>query len=200
LSSFFSGSVTKFRVVSSKERNTVMRYRIFERLADQIATARKARGLRRTELAARIGRSPARLTEFERDMTSGRLSKDRLTLLVQICDALDLVPVICRPDEVRAKPRQDFPQEKLFGFNSTLNHHPCIYGYKLHKCKDQRVRPAGAVLRQASCLFALFHPEPCTFQDCSYKSADLNAVKRHTAASRTTAAGANRSRPPCPRV
>ncbi|QRM47785.1 helix-turn-helix domain-containing protein (plasmid) [Rhizobium sp. BG4] len=48
---------------------------VFERLADQIATARKARGLRRTELAARIGRSPARLTEFERDLTSGRLSK-----------------------------------------------------------------------------------------------------------------------------
>ena len=90
-----------------------MRYRIFERLADQIATARKARGLRRTELAARIGRSPARLTEFERDLTSGRLGKDRLTLLVQICDALDLVPVIV--------PRQHLHEvETLLGTNSTL--------------------------------------------------------------------------------
>ena len=110
---FFSLVCYEIPCGSLKERNTVMRYRIFERLADQIATARQARGLRRTELAARIGRSPARLTEFERDLTNGRLGKDRLTLLVQICDALDLVPVIV--------PRQHLHEvETLLGTNSTL--------------------------------------------------------------------------------
>jgi transcriptional regulator with XRE-family HTH domain len=71
-----------------------MEYPIFERLADQIAMARQARGLKKTELAQRLGRSPARLSEFERDLTSARWGKDRLTLLAEICDALDLVPVL----------------------------------------------------------------------------------------------------------
>ena len=82
-----------------------MHYPIFPRLAEQIAAARQARGLRKTELAQRIGRSPPRLTEFERDLENGRLGKDRLTLLVQICDTLDLVPVLVphhRLDEVES--------------------------------------------------------------------------------------------------
>jgi len=90
-----------------------MRYPIFERLADAIKSARLARGLRRADLAARLGRAPARLSEFERDLTNGRLGKDRLTLLVQICDALDLVPVIV--------PRQRLHEvETLLGTAQTL--------------------------------------------------------------------------------
>ncbi|MCW6537754.1 helix-turn-helix domain-containing protein [Sphingomonas lycopersici] len=67
---------------------------IFERLARQITEARQVRGLRKADLAARIGRSPPRVSEFERDLTSGRMGKDRLTLLAQICDTLDLIPVL----------------------------------------------------------------------------------------------------------
>ena len=41
-------------------------------------------------LASRLGRSAVRISEFERDLLQDRWGRDRLTLLVEICDALAL--------------------------------------------------------------------------------------------------------------
>ncbi|MCJ8158862.1 helix-turn-helix transcriptional regulator [Sphingomonas sp. LaA6.9] len=45
-------------------------------------------------LAQRLGRDRARISELERDLIGGRWGRDRLTLFAEICDALDLVPVL----------------------------------------------------------------------------------------------------------
>ena len=53
----------------------------------------------------RLGRDRARISDFERDLANDRLGRDRLTLFTQICEALDLVPVIvprARAAEIRA--------------------------------------------------------------------------------------------------
>jgi hypothetical protein len=45
-------------------------------------------------LASRVGRSTPRISDLEKDLLAGRLGKDRLGLLAEVCDALDLVPVL----------------------------------------------------------------------------------------------------------
>jgi transcriptional regulator with XRE-family HTH domain len=67
---------------------------ILKMIGEQLRQARRARGLSQTKLALRLGRSQARISEFERELASNRLGRDRLTLFAEICDALDLVPVI----------------------------------------------------------------------------------------------------------
>lgn len=42
------------------------------------------------DLASRVGRNAVRISEFERDLLHERWGRDRLTLLVEICDALSL--------------------------------------------------------------------------------------------------------------
>jgi transcriptional regulator with XRE-family HTH domain len=59
-------------------------------LGEAIRAERRRRGLNQADLATRVGRAPARISELERDLQSSRLGKDRLTLLAEICDALDL--------------------------------------------------------------------------------------------------------------
>jgi transcriptional regulator with XRE-family HTH domain len=56
--------------------------------------------LNQADLAARVGRAPARISELERDLLTSRLGKDRLTLLAEICDALDLVMVLRPRDQL----------------------------------------------------------------------------------------------------
>ena len=46
------------------------------------------------ELASRVGRNAVRISEFERDLLQDRWGRDRLTLLVEICDALALEIVL----------------------------------------------------------------------------------------------------------
>ena len=78
---------------------------IFEMLGEQLRRVRRARGLSQSGLAQRLGRDRARVSEFERDLSTGRMGRDRLTLFAEICDALDLVPVIvprARAAEIRA--------------------------------------------------------------------------------------------------
>lgn len=77
---------------------------IFARLGEQLRGQRQKRGLNQPDLARRLGRNPSRISELERDLLGGRLGRDRLTLFAEICDALDLVPVLVprsRAGEIR---------------------------------------------------------------------------------------------------
>lgn len=63
-------------------------------LGRQLKAARKRRGLSQTQLAERVGRSFSRVSELERDLAGERWGRDRLTLFAEICDTLDLAPVL----------------------------------------------------------------------------------------------------------
>jgi transcriptional regulator with XRE-family HTH domain len=100
-----------------------MRTDIFNRLGDQLRRARHERGLTQPQLASRLGRNQARISELERDLRNNRLGRDRLTLFAEICDALDLVPVLvprARANEVCAliapsePPRAGAPTRSAF--------------------------------------------------------------------------------------
>jgi len=67
---------------------------ILQTIGAQLRGARRARGLSQAELAMRVGRDRARISEFERELAANRMGRDRLTLFAEICDALDLVPVM----------------------------------------------------------------------------------------------------------
>lgn len=71
---------------------------LFVQLGCQLRALRKARSLTQPALAERVGRDRARISELERDLVSGRMGRDRLTLLVELCDALGVVPVLLPPD------------------------------------------------------------------------------------------------------
>lgn len=71
-----------------------MRNDIFQQLGGALKAARHDKGLTQGQLAKRLGREQGRVSELETDLVRGRLGKDRLTLLAEICDALDLVPVL----------------------------------------------------------------------------------------------------------
>ncbi len=63
-------------------------------LGSQLRAARKARSMTQPDLAQRLGRDRARISELERDLINGRKSKDRLTLLLDCCDALGIMPLL----------------------------------------------------------------------------------------------------------
>lgn len=67
---------------------------IFQALGRQLKRARKDSGLSQAALAERVGRSFSRVSELERDLAGDRWGRDRLTLFAEICDALDLEPVL----------------------------------------------------------------------------------------------------------
>lgn len=67
---------------------------VFNMLGSQLRAARTQRGLSQPALAARLGRNRARISELERDLANDRWGRDRLTLFAEICDALDLVPIL----------------------------------------------------------------------------------------------------------
>lgn len=75
---------------------------ILRALGEQIKAARRRRGMTQPALAGRVGRTQARISEFERDLTTGRMGRDRLTLLVEICDALNLTPILVSQNQVEA--------------------------------------------------------------------------------------------------
>lgn len=79
---------------------------IFAVLGEQIRTLRNMRDLSQPALAERLGRNRARISELERDLIGERWGRDRLTLFAEICDALDVVPVLvpkARANEIRNK-------------------------------------------------------------------------------------------------
>lgn len=89
----------------NQERNAEYRMpTILTIIGDQLRNGRRARGLSQAQLALRIGRDPARISELERELKANRMGRDRLTLVADICDALDLVPVLVprsRAGEIR---------------------------------------------------------------------------------------------------
>ena len=79
-----------------------MEHDIFSQLGAQLRVCREARGWTQPDMATRVGRSPARISELENDLLKGRLGRDRLTLFAEICDALNLVPILVPRDRVTA--------------------------------------------------------------------------------------------------
>lgn len=71
-----------------------MKSSLLHDLGIQLKDARRGRKLTQPALAARLGRDRARISELERDLVNERLGRDRLALLLEICDALDLVPML----------------------------------------------------------------------------------------------------------
>lgn len=71
-----------------------MRPSVYQELGRQLRKARRARGFTQPDLAMRVGRDRARISSLERDMLNERTGRDRLTLFAEICEALDLVPVL----------------------------------------------------------------------------------------------------------
>lgn len=63
-------------------------------IGQQLIAARKEKGLKQSDLAERLGRDPARISELDRDLAKNRLGRDRLTLFAEMCDVLDLVPIL----------------------------------------------------------------------------------------------------------
>jgi len=71
-----------------------VRYDIARSLGQQLVESRRARGLTQRRLAERVRITPARIAEMEADLLNGRSLRDRLTLLIALCDVLDVVPVL----------------------------------------------------------------------------------------------------------
>ncbi|MDK4706074.1 helix-turn-helix transcriptional regulator [Rhizobium sp. CNPSo 4062] len=89
-----------------------MNHTTFNFLGEQLLSARRRRGMTQPDLAIRVGRNRARISELERDLSANRLGRDRLTLFVELCDALDLVPVLVpksRVSELRPFIEHDLP-------------------------------------------------------------------------------------------
>jgi len=62
----------------------------FASLGRQIRQERLRAEMSQRDLASRVGRNAVRISEFERDLLQDRWGRDRLTLFVEICDALSL--------------------------------------------------------------------------------------------------------------
>lgn len=62
----------------------------FVSLGRQVRQERLKANMSQRDLASRVGRNAVRISEFERDLLRDRWGRDRLTLLVEICDALAL--------------------------------------------------------------------------------------------------------------
>jgi transcriptional regulator with XRE-family HTH domain len=67
-----------------------MSFSTFASLGRQIRQERLKADMSQRDLASRVGRNAVRISEFERDLLQDRWGRDRLTLLVEICDALAL--------------------------------------------------------------------------------------------------------------
>ncbi|HWU13749.1 MAG TPA: hypothetical protein VN157_07025 [Caulobacter sp.] len=79
-----------------------MRDPILPRLGAAIRQARRRRSFGQAELAVRLGRPVPRISELETGLLRGRLGRDRLSLLAEVCDALDLV-LVAAPREALHK-------------------------------------------------------------------------------------------------
>lgn len=102
-----------------------MQTSIFSFLGEQLRALRARRNLTQPALAERLGRNRARISELERDLIGERWGRDRLTLFAEICDALDVVPMLvpkARASEIRrmvegSNTRIDFNQPVRSAFD-----------------------------------------------------------------------------------
>jgi transcriptional regulator with XRE-family HTH domain len=88
------GIYADFRIIFTMKAEFRMIASIFQSLGAQLLAVRKKRKLSQPALAERLGRNRARISELERDLANNRLGRDRLTLFAELCDTLDLVPVL----------------------------------------------------------------------------------------------------------
>lgn len=75
-------------------------------LGSALRQRRRERGMTQSQLARRLGRSTPRISELEKELLADRTGRDRLGLLVEICDALDLVPMLVPLERATAISRQ----------------------------------------------------------------------------------------------
>ena len=85
---------------------------IFSMLGEQVRALRADRGWSQPALAKRLGRDRARISELERDLASNRMGRDRLTLFAEVCDALDVIPVLV-PRARATEVRQQFERQNI---------------------------------------------------------------------------------------
>jgi hypothetical protein len=71
-----------------------VRYPIARSLGSHLVEGRKAKGLSQREVARRVQRSPTRVAELEADLLKERSHRDRLALVIDLCDTLDLIPML----------------------------------------------------------------------------------------------------------
>jgi transcriptional regulator with XRE-family HTH domain len=83
-----------------------MEENIFKVLSEQLLRLRDERGWSQSALAERVGRNRARISELERDLAGSRWGRDRLTLFAEICDAMNVVPVMVPRSQAKAVRRQ----------------------------------------------------------------------------------------------
>jgi len=79
-----------------------MRDNLLTPLGETLRNRRRERRMTQPMLATRLGRSTPRISELENHLLKGRPGKDRLGLLVEICDVLDLVPVLVPRERIQA--------------------------------------------------------------------------------------------------
>lgn len=79
-----------------------MRNPILSPIGAALRAARHRRGFGQADLAARVGRPVPRISELETDLLRERIGRDRLSLLAEVCDALDLALVVV-PREALAR-------------------------------------------------------------------------------------------------
>jgi transcriptional regulator with XRE-family HTH domain len=71
-----------------------VRYPIAQSLGRHLVESRRALGLSQREVARRVQRSPTRVAELEADLLKERSHRDRLALVIDLCDTLDLIPML----------------------------------------------------------------------------------------------------------
>lgn len=79
-----------------------MRDPILSPVGAALRAARRRRGFGQADLAARVGRPVPRISELETGLLRERIGRDRLSLLAEICDALDLALLVV-PREALAR-------------------------------------------------------------------------------------------------
>ena len=93
-----------------------MQKEIFAFLGEQLRCWRERRSMSQVGLAQRLGRDRARISELERDLIGSRQGRNRLTLFAEICDALDLVPLLVPRSQASAI-RDQVEGRQGIGFN-----------------------------------------------------------------------------------
>lgn len=83
-----------------------MRQPLLPPLGEALRKRRRERNLTQLQLATRLGRSAPRISELEKELLSDRIGRDRLGLLAQLCDALDLVPILIPAERAAAVAKQ----------------------------------------------------------------------------------------------
>jgi len=92
-----------------------MRTDFLTRMGETLRARRQERGLSQPDMAHRLGRSRARITELEVDLLHGRVGRDRLGLLAEACDALDLIPILVPRERTQAVQRlmENTPNQRI---------------------------------------------------------------------------------------